>query len=122
MSRQTRTVGVAHRIYSLSEAREMIEDGRGVPMTKRQTKTEKPEDSLLRCPITVKEKRKHEQRMGEVSAKLGLYIITSHLQRFVQNRSLQEVLKENDLVVSWDDEKKKVAVVTKPKAKKRSKA
>ena len=60
--------------------------------------------------------------MGEVSAKLGLYIITSHLQRFVQNRSLQEVLKENDLLVSWDDEKKKVAVVTKPKAKKRSKA
>ena len=91
-------------------------------MTKCQTKTEKPEDSLLRCPIIVKEKRKHEQRMGEVSAKLGLYIITSHLQRFVQNRSLQEVLKENDLVVSWDDEKKKVAVVTKPKANKRSKA
>jgi hypothetical protein len=100
----------------------MIEHGRVVPMTKRLTKTKKLEDALFPCTMTVEEKKKHKERVDQGMAKLGLFIIASHLQRFVENRSLQAVFKENDLEVSWDDEKKKVAVVTKPKARKRSKA
>ncbi len=90
-------------------------------MTKRPTKTKKLEDAFLPCTMTMEEKKKHRERMDQGLAKVGLFIITSHLQRFVENRSLQAVLKENDLVVSWDDEKKKVAVVTRPKPRKRSK-
>lgn len=90
-------------------------------MTKRPMKTMKLEDAFLPCTMTMEEKKKHRERMDQGLAKLGPYIIASHLQRFVENRSLQTVLKEHDLVVSWDDEKKKVVVVTKPKPRKRSK-
>jgi hypothetical protein len=110
------------RAFSDYVRRDILEDGRVVPMTKLPIKTKKLEDALFPCTMTMKEKKKHKERMDQGMAKLGLFIIASHLQRFVENRSLQAVLKENDLVVSWDDEKKKVAVVSKPKARKRSRA
>jgi hypothetical protein len=90
-------------------------------MTKRPTKTKELEGAFLPCSMTMEEKKKHKERLDQGLAKLGPFIIASHLQRFVENRSLQAVLKEHDLVVSWDDEKKKVVVVTKPKPRKRSK-
>jgi hypothetical protein len=65
--------------------------------------------------MTTEEKREHMERMAQGQVKLGLFIITGHLQRFVENRSLQAVLKEHDLVVSWNDEKKKVVVATNPR-------
>jgi hypothetical protein len=107
-------MGMDYRDYSPSEAKEMIEDGRVVPMTKRPAKTKKLEDALFPCTMTREEKKKHKERMDQGLAKFGLFIIASHLQTFVENRSLQTVLKEHDLVVSWDDEKRKVVVVARP--------
>jgi hypothetical protein len=94
---------------------ESIEDGRVVPMTKRPTKIKKLEGAFPSSTMTAEEKKDHNERTDRGLVKLGLFIITGHLQKFVENRSLQAVLKEHDLVVSWDDEKKKVVVVTSPR-------
>lgn len=99
----------------------MIEDGRVVPITKRPTKTKKLEDVFSPSAMTTAEKREHAERMAQGQVKLGLFILSGHLQRFIENRSLQTVLKEHDLVVSWDDQKKKVVVVTCPRPPAKSK-
>jgi hypothetical protein len=93
----------------------MIEDGRFVPMTRRPSKTKKMEDAFLLNTMTTEEKQEHNERPDQGLVKLGLFIISSHLQKFVENRSLQGVLKEHDLVVSWNEEKRKVVVVTSPR-------
>jgi hypothetical protein len=84
-------------------------------MTKRPTNTKRLEEASPPSTMTTKEKKEHNERLDQGLVKLGLFIITGHLQKFVENRSLQALLKEHDLVVSWDDEKKKVAVVTSPR-------
>ncbi len=71
-------------------------------------------------PSTMPTEEKNE-RMDHALVRHGLFIITYHLQKFVENRSLQALLKEHDLVVSWDDEKKKVVVVTSPRRPAKSK-
>jgi hypothetical protein len=108
-------VGVDYRIYLLTEVKKMLEDGRVVPMTKRLTKTKKLEDAFPPITMTKEEKKEHNERLDQRLVKLGLFIITGHLQKFVENRSLQAVFKEHNLVVSWDDERKKVVVVTSPR-------
>jgi hypothetical protein len=95
--------------------------GRVVPMTKRPTKQKKLEDAFPPSTMTTEEKKEQNERMDKGLVKLGLFIITCHLQRFVENRSLQAVFKEHDLVVSWDDEKKKVVTVTSPRRPAKSK-
>jgi hypothetical protein len=106
---------VDYRVYSLLEEKKMIEDVRVVPMIKRPTKTKKLEDAFPPSTITTEEKKEHNERLHQGLVKFGFFIITGHLQKFVENRSLQAVLKEHDLVVSWDDERKKVVVVTSPR-------
>ena len=93
----------------------MIEDERVVPMTKRPTKTKKLEGAFPPRTMATGKKKELSERMDQRLVKLGLFIITGHLQKFVVNRSLQAVLKEHDLVVSWNNEKKKVVVVTSPR-------
>jgi hypothetical protein len=66
---------------------------------------------IKRATKTEQNKERTDQRLVRV----GLFILTYHLQKFVENRALQTLLKEHDLVVSWDDEKKKVVVVTMPR-------
>jgi len=95
--------------------------GRVVPMTKGPTKTKKVDDAFPPSTMTTEEKKELNERMDQGLVKLGLFIITSHLQKFVENRSLQAVLKEHDLVVSWNDERKKVVVVTCPRRPAKSK-
>jgi len=90
-------------------------------MTKRPTKTKKLEHAFPPSTMTTEEKKEHNERMDQGLVKLGLFIITSHLQKFVENRSLQAVFKEHDLVVSWDDEKKEVVAVTSPRRPAKSK-
>ncbi len=84
-------------------------------MTKRPTKTKKLEGAFPPRTMTTAEKKEQNERMEQGLVKLGLFIITCHLQKFVENRSLQAVFKEHDLVVSWNDERKKVVVVTSPR-------
>ncbi|MGA2362999.1 MAG: hypothetical protein ABSG73_11135 [Candidatus Aminicenantales bacterium] len=90
-------------------------------MTKRPTKTQKLDEAFSHSMMTMEEKQELNERMDQGLVKFGLFIITGHLQKFVENRSLQVVLKENDLVVSWDDEGKKVVVVTSPRRPAKSK-
>ena len=90
-------------------------------MTKRPTKTKKLGDAFPPSTMTTEEKKEQNERMDQRLVKLGLFIITGHLQKFVENRSLQAVFKEHDLVVSWDDEKKKVVTVTSPRRPAKSK-
>ena len=90
-------------------------------MTKGPTKTKKVDDAFPPSTMTTEEKKELNERMDQGLVKLGLFIITSHLQKFVENRSLQAVLKEHDLVVSWNDERKKVVVVTCPRRPAKSK-
>lgn len=66
---------------------------------------------MLKRPTKTEKKKEPNERVDQGLVKLGLFIITGHLQKFVENRSLQMVLKEHDLVVSWSDEKNKVVVV-----------
>lgn len=66
---------------------------------------------MLKRPTKTEKKKEPNERVDQGLVKLGLFIITGHLQKFVENRSLQTVLKEHDLVVSWSDEKNKVVVV-----------
>lgn len=81
-------------------------------MTKLLTKTKKLEDAFSPSTMPTEENKEHaDQRL----VRLGLFILTYHLQKFVENRALQGLFKEYDLVVSWDDEKKKVGVVTSPR-------
>lgn len=105
----------------LPEAKKMIEGWRIVPMTRRPTKTHKLDGTSSRTTMTVEEKKEHCERTDQGRVKLGLFILTFHLQKFVENRSLQAVLKEHDLLVSWDNERKKVVVVTSPRRLARSK-
>ena len=84
-------------------------------MIKRPTKTKKREDAFPPSTMITEGKKEHNERMKQGPVKLGLFIITYHLQKFVENRSLQAVFKEHDLVVSWDDEKKQVVAVTSPR-------
>lgn len=90
-------------------------------MTKRPTKTKKLEGAFPPSTMTTAEKKEQNERMDQGLVKLGIYIIACHLQKFVENRSLQAVFKEHDLVVSWDDEKKKVVTVTSPRRPAKSK-
>lgn len=76
-------------------------------MPKRPTKTQKLNESPSRRTMTMEEKKEHCERADQGRVKLGLFILTYHLQKFLENRSLQVVLKEHDLVVSWDDERKR---------------
>ena len=66
---------------------------------------------MIKRPTKTEKKKEPNERVDQGLVKLGLFIITGHLQKFVENRSLQTVLKEHDLVVSWSDEKKRVVVV-----------
>jgi len=90
-------------------------------MTKRPTKTRKLDETSSLSTMTMEEKKELNDRMDQGLVKFGLFIITCHLQKFIENRSLQVVLKEHDLVVSWDDERKKVVVVTSPRRPAKSK-
>lgn len=90
-------------------------------MTKRPTKQKKLGDSFPPSTMTTEEKKEQNERMDQRLVKLGLFIITGHLQKFVENRSLQAVFKEHDLVVSWDDENKKVIAVASPRRPAKSK-
>jgi len=90
-------------------------------MTKRPTKKQKLDGVFSPSTMTMEERNEHDERMDQGLVKFGLFIITGHLQKFVENRSLQVVLKEHDLVVSWDDERKKVVVVTSPRRPAKSK-
>jgi len=90
-------------------------------MIKRPTKTKKVEDAFPPNAMTTEDKKELNERMDQGLVKLGLFIITGHLQKFVENRSLQAVFKKHDLVVSWDDEKKKVVAVTSPRRPAKSK-
>lgn len=90
-------------------------------MTRCPTKTQKLDENSSRRTMAMEEKKEHCERTDQGLAKLGLFILTFHLQKFVENRSLQVVLKEHDLLVSWDDERKKVVVVTSPRRLARSK-
>lgn len=101
--------------------KQMFEDGRIVPTSKRPTKPKKPEDVFSPSAMTTEEKKEQAERMAQGQVKLGLFIIAGHLQRFIENRSLQTVLEEHDLLVSWDDQKKKVVVVTCPRPPSKSK-
>ena len=87
-------------------------------MAKLPTKTKKLEDTLSPCAMTSEE---NKERTDQRLVRLGLFIMTYHLQKFLENRSLQALLKEHDLAVSWDDEKKKVVVVTSPRRPAKSK-
>jgi hypothetical protein len=90
----------------------MNEAARFVLMAKRATKMKRLEGASPPSRTTTEEnKERTDQRLG----RLGLFILTYHLQKFVENRALQALFKEHDLVISWDDEKKKVGVVTRPK-------
>jgi len=84
-------------------------------MTKCPTKTKRLEKASPPSTMTTEEKKEHNKGQDQGLVKLGLFIITGHLQKFVENRSLQALLKEHDLAVSWDDEKKKVVVATSPR-------
>jgi hypothetical protein len=90
-------------------------------MTKRPTKTKKLEDAFPPSTMTTEEKKEQNERTDKGLVKLGLFIITGHLQKFVENRSLQAVFKEHDLVVSWSDEKNQVVVVSCPRRPAKSK-
>lgn len=90
-------------------------------MTKRPTKQKKLEDAFPPSAMITEEKKEQNERMDKGLVKLGLFIITGHLQKFVENRSLQAVFKEHDLVVSWDDEKNKVVTATSPRRPAKSK-
>lgn len=86
-------------------------------MTIRATKTKKLEDAFSPSAMTAEEdKERRDQRL----VRLGLFILTYHLQKFVENRGLQALLKEHELVVSWDEEKNKVGVVAKPRRRAKS--
>jgi hypothetical protein len=102
-------------VAKLTETKKMIEDGRVISMRKRPTKTLKLDEASFPSTMTMEEKKELNKRMDQGVVKLGLFIITGHLQKFLENRSLQAVLKEHNLVVSWDDERKKVVVVTSPR-------
>ena len=84
-------------------------------MIERPTRTEKLAEAFPTGLITTEEKKEHTECIDQGQVKLGLFIITDHLQKFVENRSLQAVLKKHDLVISWDDGRKKVVVVTSPR-------
>ncbi len=90
-------------------------------MVKHSMKTQKLDEAPSPSTLTMEEKKEHNGRMDQGLEKFGLFIMTYHLQKFVENRSLQVVLKEHDLVVSWDDERKKVVVVTSPRRLSKSK-
>jgi hypothetical protein len=90
-------------------------------MTKRPTKKKNVEGAFPPSAMTTREKKEHTERVDKGLVMLGLFIIKGHLQKFVENRSLQAVFKEHDLVVSWSDEKNQVVVVSCPRRPAKSK-
>ena len=81
-------------------------------MTKRPAKSKRLKEAYpADATPTEEEKERADQRL----VRLGLFILTYHLQKFVENRALQTLLKEHDLAVSWDAQKKGVVVVASPR-------
>lgn len=115
--------GSEYRLYSLSEIKKMIMDGRVVPIKKRPKKAKKHKEVILPpwCDLRTITPEENKEAMHRLRMKIALVMTTDNLQKLAEKYLLQEVLEEYDVTVSWDDEKKKVVVVTSPRRPAKSK-